>query len=51
MKKLTTPELIEFTLSKFGAVRWEDDEQVLYDYPNHQVNPHMHFAFDAERPC
>jgi len=47
MKKLTTAELIESTLSKLGAVRWEDDEQVLYDYPNQQVNPHIHFAFDA----
>lgn len=40
-------QLIESALSKLQAVRWDDDEQVLYDYPSQQANPHLHFAFDA----
>lgn len=47
MGKSTTVELIEATLSKLQAARWEDNEQVLYDYPNRQANPHLHFAFDS----
>jgi len=34
-------------LSKLQATRWDDVEQVLYDYPNQKANPHFHFAFDS----
>ena len=47
MTKQTTPQFIEDTLSKLGAVKWDEPEQVLYDYPSQKTNPHFHFAFDA----
>jgi hypothetical protein len=47
VRSKTTAEIIESTLLKLSATRWDDDEQVLYDYPNKQANPHFHFAFDS----
>lgn len=31
-------EIIESRLSQLMATRWDDDEQVLYDYPNRQAS-------------
>jgi len=47
MENLNATQLIESTLVNLQAVRWEGDEQVLYDYPSRQANPHLHFAFNA----
>jgi len=47
MEKPITVEVIKEALLKLDATRWEDDEQVLYDYPDQQANPHLHFAFDS----
>lgn len=47
MQQPTTTEIIESTLLKLSATRWDGDGQALYDYPNQQANPHFHFAFDT----